>query len=93
MHNKHLFHLALEDEKQILCYFERKTDEFQAFLMPILLVHHAVWIYDLTAGEMLRNYTDKPVVPIIDADEVDRNWFIDNLYILPHEKHFPVIRF
>jgi hypothetical protein len=48
--------------------------------LPAKLRFEARWIYDLTAGKILKNKTGKTVIPCIDAVEVSMTWLADNGY-------------
>lgn len=42
--------------------------------IPLPLMYAAHWIYNFTTNEIIKNRTGKPVIPVLDALEVDRSW-------------------
>lgn len=58
----------------------RPTGHEGEVCLPAKLRFEARWIYDLTAGKILKNKTGKTVMPCLDAVEVDGTWLSDNGY-------------
>jgi predicted RNA binding protein YcfA (HicA-like mRNA interferase family) len=78
----HHLHIVLKDGKQILLARPGKLDNQDSPALPAKLTFEARWIYNFTTGKVLKNSSDKAVIPVHDAEEVDSEWLKKRGYIV-----------